>query len=105
MFTGVVGLWIPGFLNAVWRASLQQRAAGLEKLGLEIRPSLGPKIRAYGYVDGHPVKVHLRGGLRGERIEIHAGPEHIVAELRGDPADLVRELLSGRSRTQSPDPS
>ncbi len=97
MFTGVVGLWIPGFLNAIWRASLQQRAAGLEALGLEIRPSLGPKIRAYGYVDGHAVKVRLRGGLRGERVEIHAGPEHLVSELVGDPADLVRELLAGRS--------
>jgi hypothetical protein len=76
---------------------LQQRAAGLEALGLEIRPSLGPKIRAYGYVDGHAVKVRLRGGLRGERVEIHAGPEHLVSELVGDPADLVRELLAGRS--------
>lgn len=90
-------------MNAIWRASLQQRAVGLESLGLEIRPSLGPKIRAYGYVDGHPVKVSMRGGLRGERIEIHAGPEHMIAELRGDPADLVRELLSGRSPA-SPSP-
>lgn len=96
MFIAVCGLWIPGFIHAVWRASLSQRAAGLASLGLEIHPGVGPKIRAYGIVDGRRVRVRLRGGLRGERYEVHAGPEHHSGVLDRDPVELVRELL-GRS--------
>ncbi|GEM_PF-5057975 len=84
----VVGLaWATFGLNRLWVAHLQRTAGGdfqraAAALGLAPQaPTYGPRLWATGELDGRPIRLELRGGLRGEVLRLKVGRRQVRAHL------------------------
>ncbi len=103
LLVGLAMLWLLYAQNSLWRLSLEDRAGDAlsrveERFGLSrLPPGFGPRVRSRGAVGSWQVDLSIRGGIRGDRVDLRAtGPAGVLRQmgpLEGVVGDLEVWLL------------
>jgi hypothetical protein len=98
LLVGVGILWLLYAQNSLWRLSLEDRAGASlrhveERFGLtRVPPGFGPQVRSRGSVGNWQVELAIRGGIRGDRVDLKArGPAGVIRQ-RGSLERVMGDL-------------